>query len=90
MNSRRILILDYSLDQIEAPAIKRWLPADVEVTALYITSAESIPDNLLEKSFTHVIHSGSALSITKSAPFTQKAVTAIRNFRETWPRTLSS
>ena len=82
MSQKKILILDYSTDRSEAPAIKRWMPADAQVTALFIDTRESFPDNLIEVGFTHVIHSGSALSITKPAPFTERAVAFIRNARE--------
>ena len=82
MSPKNILILDYSTDRSEAPAIKRWMPADAQVTALFIDTLESFPDNLIESTFTHVIHSGSALSITKPAPFTEKAVAFIRDARE--------
>jgi len=82
MNHKNILILDYSTDQSETPAIKRWLPEDAQVTALFIDTEESFPDDLIERGFTHVIHTGSALSITKPAPFTQKAVRFIQKARE--------
>lgn len=82
MTQKHILILDYSTDRSETPAIKRWLPADAKVTAIYIDTKESFPNDLLERKFTHGIHTGSALSITKTAPFTQKAVTFIRNARD--------
>ena len=82
MSQQRILILDYSTDRLETPNIKRWLPADAQVTALFIDTAESFPDDLLERGFTHVIHTGSALSINNPAPFTQKAVTFIQNARD--------
>jgi GMP synthase (glutamine-hydrolysing) len=82
MSQKNILILDYSTDRSETPAIKRWLPAGVQVTALFIDTRESFPDTLMEGNFTHVIHSGSALSITKPAPFTEKAVAFIRDARE--------
>ena len=36
----------------------------------------------MDQGFTHVIHSGSALSITRTAPFARKAVTAIQSFRD--------
>jgi GMP synthase (glutamine-hydrolysing) len=34
---------------------------------------------LIEQDFTHVIHTGSTLSITEQSPFTEKAVSYIRN-----------
>ena len=82
MNQKNILILDYSTDRSETPAIKRWLPADAQVTSLFIDTEESFPDDLIDQGFTHVIHTGSALSITKPAPFVQKAVTFIQKISE--------
>jgi GMP synthase-like glutamine amidotransferase len=82
MNQKNILILDYSTDRSETPAIKRWLPADAQVTALFIDTEESFPNDLISNSFTHVIHTGSALSITKSAPFAKKAITYIQKIRD--------
>ena len=82
MSQQKILILDYSTDRLETPNIKRWLPADAQVTALFIDTEESFPDDLLKRGFTHVIHTGSALSITKPAPFIQKAVTFIQNAKD--------
>ena len=82
MNQKNILILDYSTDKSETPAIKRWMPDDAQVTSLFIDTEESFPDDLIEKGFTHVIHTGSALSITKPAPFVQKAVTFIQKISE--------
>lgn len=82
MNLKNILILDYSKDRLETPNIKRWLPADAQVTSLFIDTEESFPDDLIEQGFTHVIHTGSALSITKPAPFTEKAVAYIQKARD--------
>jgi len=82
MNQKNILILDYSTDKSETPAIKRWLPADAQVKSLFIDAKESFPDDLIEEDFTHIIHTGSALSITKSAPFTQKAIYFINQARD--------
>lgn len=82
MSMKKILILDYSVDKSETPAIKRWLPADAEITALYIDSEESFPDDLVSQDFTHVIHTGSSLSITEPAPFREKAVDYIQQTRD--------
>ena len=82
MSQKNILILDYSTDRLETPNIKRWLSAEAQVTALFIDTEESFPDDLLERGFTHVIHTGSALSITKPAPFIQRAVTFIQKARD--------
>ena len=82
MKQKNILILDYSTDRLETPNIKRWLPKDAQVEALFINTEESFPDDLIEQDYTHIVHSGSALSITKTAPFTEKAVAFIREARE--------
>jgi GMP synthase-like glutamine amidotransferase len=82
MKQTNILILDYSTDKVETPTIKRWLPMEARVTSLFIDSEESFPSNLIDQGYTHVIHTGSALSITKPAPFTRRAVTFIRKARD--------
>lgn len=82
MTRKHILILDYSTDRSETHAIQRWLPANAQVTSLYINTEESFPDDLIERGLTHVIHTGSALSITKPAPFTSKAVNFIQQARD--------
>jgi GMP synthase (glutamine-hydrolysing) len=82
LNQKNILILDYSTDRLETPNIKRWLPAEAQVTALFIDTKASFPDDLIGRGFTHVVHSGSALSVTKTAPFTSKAVAFIQNARD--------
>ncbi len=82
MKPKQFLILDYSVDRSESMVIKRWLPADSPVSSLFTDTEESFPDNLINEDFTHVIHSGSLLSITKIAPFTTKAVNFIRQIRD--------
>lgn len=78
----KILILDYSVSRMETPAIKKWLPDGAMVTSLFIDNEDSFPNDLLERDFTHVIHSGSELSITDTSPFTNKAVNFIINARD--------
>lgn len=82
LNQKKILILDYSTSRVEASALKRWMPEDAIVSSLYIDTEESFPDDLINENFTHVIHSGSELSINEEAPFTQKAVAFIRDARD--------
>jgi GMP synthase-like glutamine amidotransferase len=82
MDSKRILILDYSVDRSETANIKRWLPEDAHVSSLFIDTEDSFPDDPINDDFTHIIHSGSALSITETAPFTEKAVNYIRKSRD--------
>ena len=74
-----VLILDYSIDQFETPIIKSFLNRnfDTEVTALHITTEASFPNDLIEKDYTHVVHTGSTLSINKISPFTEKAANYI-------------
>jgi GMP synthase (glutamine-hydrolysing) len=82
MSAKKILILDYSTDRSEAAATRRWLPADADVTSLFIDTEESFPEDLIDHAFTHVIHSGSALSINDTAPFVERAVAFIRKARD--------
>jgi GMP synthase (glutamine-hydrolysing) len=82
LNQKKILILDYSVDRSETSLIKRWLPIDSYASSLFIDTEESFPDDLINEDFTHVIHTGSALSITATAPFTSKAVNYIQKIRD--------
>lgn len=83
-----ILILDYSIDAFETPIIQSFIQRHFgyEVTALHITTEVSFPNNLIEHDFTHVIHTGSTLSINDPTPFTKKAVAYIKALVEkgTW------
>jgi len=84
----KVLILDYSVDQFETPVIKGFLKRHFgyEVTALHITTEASFPNDLITKDFTHVIHTGSTLSINDVSPFTEKAVRYVQGLVEkgTW------
>jgi len=71
---KSILILDYSTSKDEAPVIKKYLPEDIPVTVLEINESSPFPGGFLQKGFTHVIHTGSALSILDEAAFTSGAV----------------
>jgi len=82
LNTKKILILDYSVSKIEAPAIRRWMPQEAEVKSLFIDTEESFPEHLSREGFTHVIHSGSELTITENAPFTRRAVDFIKTVRD--------
>ena len=82
MNQKKILILDYSVDRLETQNIKACLPMDVQVSSLFIDTEKSFPDDLGDQGFTHIIHTGSALSINETAPFTHKAEKFIRETRD--------
>lgn len=80
MPNFNILILDYSTDNSESAVVRKWLPDSV--TTLYIDTEASFPEDLDQQSYTHVIHTGSALSINEPAPFTQRAIRFIRSIRD--------
>ena len=82
MTSKKILILDYSVSKIGVSAIRRWMPPEAEVTSLFIDTEESFLESLGREGFTHVIHSGSELSITEDAPFTKRAINFIGETRD--------
>lgn len=76
--NKKALILDYSLDQFETPLIQSAIPSGIEIKAIHVREAKDIPDDILEMGFTHIFHTGSTLSITEEAPFTQKASELIK------------
>lgn len=77
-----ILLLDYSVNRAETAVIKSCLPKEANITSLFIDTEESFPDGLIKENFSHIIHSGSALSINTKAPFTEKAIKYIQNARD--------
>lgn len=66
----RVLILDYSVDRSEAPLFGRWLPEGVAHMDSYVFFGDKIPD---PGGFTHIMHTGSSLSICTDADFVEKA-----------------
>ncbi len=76
----RVLILDTSTDQCETALTERWVPADVPVEAIFVSDEASLPEDLLERGHTHVIHTGSAYSINDVMPFTDKLEGQIKDF----------
>lgn len=82
MSQKKVLILDYSTDRTEAACTERWLPAGAQVTSLFIDTEASFPDDLIDGGFSHVIHSGSALSIVDDVPFIDRAVDYVRKARD--------
>ena len=79
---KHVLVLDYSPSRMEAPEIRRWLPESAEITSLFIDTEKSFPDDLIKRGFTHIVHSGSELSINEESPFTKKAVQFIIESRD--------
>ena len=73
----KILILDYSTDRKSAAEIRRWLSKDCVISERFVDTEQSL-EGLDPGSFTHIIHSGSALSIVDEAPFTAAAHGVIR------------
>lgn len=86
MFNQKILILDYSLDQFETPLIESAIPDGMEVQSIHVKKGEDIPEGILRQEITHVIHTGSTLSITEEAPFTNRVIRLIRAAvgREIW------
>jgi GMP synthase (glutamine-hydrolysing) len=80
---RRILILDYSVDRSETALVRKYIAAEDDHTAVFVDQADSLPHDLLAGGYTHVIHTGSALSIVKPAPFTEAALALIRELPAT-------
>ena len=77
-----ILILDYSVNRAETSVIKSCLPKNANIASLFIDTEESFPEDLMELDYTHVIHSGSALSINAKAPFTERAIKFIHDTKD--------
>lgn len=75
---KNILLLDYSTDQNSAAAFRRWLPCGVRVTDRFVDEHETSLSDVDPGAFTHIVHSGSALSIVDDAPFSKAAEDLIR------------
>lgn len=80
---RKILILDYSVDRSETPLVRKYISADDSHAAVFVDREDSLSEDLLDQGYTHVIHTGSALSIVERAPFTETALSLIRDFPAT-------
>lgn len=66
----RVLILDYSVDRSEAPLFGRWLPEGATRMDCSVFFGDRIPD---PRGFTHVMHTGSSISICTDADFVGRA-----------------
>jgi len=76
-----VLILDYSTDSNSAAEIRKWLPESCVVSERFVDTEASL-DGLDLGQFSHIVHSGSALSIVEQAPFTAAAHEVIRRAAE--------
>ncbi len=71
----RVLLMDYSTDRTEGPATARWLPVGSDVHTWVMLDGVPVPGLV---GFTHVIHTGSALSINDDHPFLEAAMSLVR------------
>jgi GMP synthase (glutamine-hydrolysing) len=84
--SKKVLILDYSLDAFETPLVESAIPSGFEIQKIHVKTGEDIPEKILRTGVTHVIHTGSTLSSTDDSPFMERAIRVIRAAvgREIW------
>ncbi|OPL18923.1 MAG: hypothetical protein AVO35_03050 [Candidatus Aegiribacteria sp. MLS_C] len=66
----RVLILDYSVDRSEGPLFSKYVPSGSEAIVSSVFSGDGIPS---ASSFSHVMHTGSSLSICVDADFVPEA-----------------
>jgi GMP synthase (glutamine-hydrolysing) len=81
-NGVNLLILDYSVDRSETALVRKYVPAGARCESIFIETDDSFPPGLLSSGYTHVIHTGSSLSITNPAPFLETALSLCRAFTE--------
>jgi GMP synthase-like glutamine amidotransferase len=72
---RKVLLLDYSVDESETPLIRRWIRDGFEVEVFAPLRQSGFPR---PGAHDRVIHTGSSLSITGEAPFQASAEDFIR------------
>lgn len=75
MKTLNILILDYSVDRSAAPLFRRYFPDNCASTAAYIHSGDRFPDPF---EYSHIMHTGSSLSICEEAFFLEEAEEIVR------------
>ena len=71
----RVLVLDYSTDATLGPATARWLPPGVDPQLWTMLDEQPLPSLA---GFTHLVHSGSALSINDDPPFLDAVLSMVR------------
>ena len=82
MKSPKILILDYSIDQFETPLVQNCISEGMETHSYHIETEDSFPDNWEAMNFTHIVHTGSSLSINDVSPFTERAIAIVQKASE--------
>jgi len=80
---RKILILDYSVDRSEAALVRKYISPDDSLAIVFVDREDSLSRDMIADGYTHVIHTGSALSIVEQAPFTDAALALIRDLPAT-------
>jgi len=70
-----VLLLDYSVDRSEADLFRRWFPEECVSTVVYLHFGDSFPNPL---DYSHVVHTGSSLSICSDTPFLEEAEELVR------------
>ena len=73
--NKKVLLLDYSVDELETPLIRRWIPEGYEVDVFAPLRQAGFPQ---PGAHDRVIHTGSSLTITGEAPFQGPAEDFIR------------
>lgn len=84
--NKKVLILDYSIDAFESPLIESAIPRGIEYQTIHVRTGTDIPERILRTGITHVIHTGSTLSILEDFPFAERVTRLIRAAvgREIW------
>jgi len=70
-----LLILDYTTDRSGGRLFSGWAPAGAGITVRHVVHGRDIPS---PDGFTHVLHTGSALSICDDADFIPSAVDMVK------------
>ncbi len=77
MENKKVLILDYTIDKSEGETIAQHLPKNVIYDIYYINKKDSFPRKF-KHIYSHVIHSGSTLSVNKIEAFTHRTIKSIQ------------
>jgi GMP synthase-like glutamine amidotransferase len=72
----RLLIMDYSTDKSETALMKQWLPPGTHVETCYVVESGIAAS---ADGFSHILHTGSSLSIVEEAPFIDDAINLIHS-----------